>query len=125
MTKFEGVSRSGTNGTNYGIATSDIVEMLERWDSNYGLDIIDVERNRLCIGFRNLPDNLIRLAEEIYGLCPNVMAEHATAVEETVAAMEGAGLGDLTRDVEFEEELGLELLEEALRESRSVTLRWH
>lgn len=125
MSKFNAMNESGMRGTEYGIATRDIVETLERWDVHYGLDILDVARDRLCVGFRWLPDNLTRLADEIYGICPSVMAEHAATLTETMAVMDGAGLGDLTRGAEFEEELGLELLEETLREKQAVTLCWH
>lgn len=125
MSKFNGLNESGIRGADQGIATNDIVETLERWDANYGLEIVDVARNRLCVGFRSLPDNLTRLADEIYGICPSIMAEHAETMSETRAVMDGVGLGELTEGVEFEEELGLELLEETLREKKTVTLRWH
>lgn len=125
MSKFDAVKNTDTIGTNYGIATHDLVQTLERWDASYGLEILDVGRQRLCVGFRSLPDDLTRLAEEVYGICPDVMAEHSACVAETVAVMTEEGLGDLTQGVDFEEELGLELLEQKLRSHKAVAMVWH
>lgn len=125
MSMFDVVKKSGTNGTSYGISTGDIVEMLERWDARYGLEIIEVERNRLCLAFHTLPEDIGTLAEEMYGICPEVLGEHAGGLEETIVAMERAGLAALTEGMDFAEQLGLDLLEETLRAKRTVALRWH
>lgn len=125
MTKFDVVKQRGTNGAHYGIATHDIVETLERWDASYGLELRDVDHDRMLIGFRSLPDNLSRLAQEIYGICPDVIGQHSVCMDQMVELLEKEIGAVFTEDVDFEDEvLGLELLEQILRSKRTIALWW-
>lgn len=55
-----------TNGMNYDITTEDVVAKLQQWHSQYGIEIREVARDTVTVIFKQLPEDLGPLAQEIY-----------------------------------------------------------
>lgn len=131
MSKFEVLNDKGTNGENYDVSTDTIIEKLKQWDSNYGIEISDVEHNSLFVTFKSLPDDLVILANEIYEFCPDVIDQHFGCMDEMVEMMDETGqeltpeMAQLIEGVDFEnEDFGEELLRRSLRSTHAVSLWW-
>ena len=131
MSKFDVLNEKGTNGGNYDVSTDTIIEKLKQWDSNYGIEISEVEHNSLLVTFKSLPDDLVVLTNEIYEFCPDVIDQHFGSMDEMVDMVEETGqeltpeMAQLIEGVDFEkEDFGEELLQRSLRSTHAVSLWW-
>lgn len=131
MSKFALVKEKETNGINYYVTTDDIIEKLKQWDSQYGIEISEVEHDRLVVTFPSLPDNLDALAKDIYEFCPDVIEQHFGCMDDMVEMMEQSGqelapeIAQLIEGVDFEtENFGEVLLQKSLKSTHQVGLWW-
>jgi hypothetical protein len=131
MSKFALVKEKGTNGINYDVTTDDVIEKLQQWDSHYGIEISEVEHNRLVVTFQSLPENLEALAQDIYEFCPDVIEQGFGCMDDMVEMMAEAGqeikpeLAQLIEGVDFEQEdFGEVLLQRSLKSTHQVGLWW-
>ncbi len=125
MSKFDVVRKAGTSGIRYGITTADIIEMLVRWDARHGIDISHVAGDFMIVQFAALPAAVVQLAEEIYGICPDVIRQQLAWAEEMMNALREVDRDACEKLAALDEEaLGLKLLEHALKTTRAVALWW-
>ncbi len=120
-----------TNGINCDITTEDVIEKLRRWDELYGIEISEVENDRVIVTFSQLPEDLEVLATEIYEFCPDVIDQGYGCMDDMLGMKVQAGLElneetqQLIQDVDFNDEnFGLKILQNALKVDRSVFLWW-
>ena len=73
MDKFEAVHQAEMSGQEPGRYTEDIIAQLRAWDESYGIDISNVERDRLTVSFRKIPADTAALSKEIYKICPDAI----------------------------------------------------
>jgi len=71
--KLQPVRDFQTNGANYDLETDDILRKLNDWDEVYGIDISDVDNDKLTVRFKSPPKNSALLAKEIHLFCPEVV----------------------------------------------------
>jgi hypothetical protein len=131
MDKYQQLREIGTNGDNYDIGTEDVINQLQKWDAEYGIELSDVEFDTVTVIFRNLPEDLTDLAVEIYEFCPDTIDQHFGCFAESIEIMEGfeQDLADnvkaLIQDVDFtDDDYGFELLKRSLALNNAVTLWW-
>ena len=58
------VRAHGTNGLNYGIDNDMVVERLKKWNSQFGITVLDAGADRMTVAFQKLPDDLSELLTE-------------------------------------------------------------
>ena len=76
MDKFAALWAAETNGINYDLETSDVVQRLVEWDQRFGIDIEDVEFDGLTVRFHRLPTDLEDFVHgELMEFCPDTFAQ--------------------------------------------------
>ncbi|NNJ25930.1 DUF4253 domain-containing protein [Alienimonas chondri] len=137
--KFQPLRDAGTAGPNYGVTNEQVVDRLAEWDRKFGLDLSDIDRNRVVVQFRSTPADVAPLADELYRLCPDLIDQHYAAFgvmyEDDDPADLPPGVAELIDGLSvdtFEEEheidgpteYGLELLRRALQLGHPLPLWW-
>lgn len=64
-----------TDGEEYDITNSDLIERLKEWEKKWPFDIIGADRDWVEIRFRKVPADLKAFAEEVYDFCPDAVDE--------------------------------------------------
>ena len=120
-----------TNGINCDITTEDVIEKLTQWDELYGIEISEVEYDRVIVKFSRLPENLAALAMEIYEFCPDVIDQGYGCMDDMLAINNpeqnvlDEETQQLIQGVDFtDENFGLKILQNALKMSPEVFLWW-
>lgn len=70
---YDIIKRIGTNGVNYDIYNSDVVNKLKEWNDqvNFKFVVIDVSRIHAYMG--KLPNNIQSFSKDVYAFCPDVI----------------------------------------------------
>ncbi len=131
MVNLDPIKEHQTNGINCDITTGDVLARLTEWDKQYGIEISNVGADRLMVKFKTLPEELTTLAEEIDEFCPDVIDQGYGCMDDIVEMMAASGqqLDEknqaLLQGVSFDDpDFGLQILENALRQDRAVSLWW-
>ncbi len=131
MSKFAAIKSAGTNGVNYDVGNDDIVNKLEAWDAQYGIEVSEISQDSVKVTFNALPDDVAGLAKEIYEFCPDVIDQGFGVMDEMVEMMEESGqpldpaVAELVEGVDFDDDdFGEVLLQRSLSSTRAVTLWW-
>lgn len=66
------------------LSTDEIVEVLKRWDEQYGVEVKDASADGLRMVFSSLPSDFDRLYSEIVDICPGV-SENKSALKKDMA----------------------------------------
>ena len=129
--KFSQLQQKKTDGGDYGLSTEDIILKLTQWDKAYGIEIDDVAHDRLMVRFKSLPDDVMKLAQEIYAFCPDVVDQGFGCWDDMVEMMHEAGqkpdaeMQLLLEGIDFsDDDFGVELLRKSLVLNQSVNLWW-
>lgn len=69
---FEMLRTKGTSGVNYEIGNEAIIKQLEKWDTRYGVTVLDADYRSFTVRFKNLPEDLSLLCSEMFLFCPVV-----------------------------------------------------
>ncbi len=120
-----------TNGINCDVTTEDVVAKLQQWDSQYGIDIKEVSYDSLVVIFKQLPEDLDALAQEIYEFCPDVIDQGFGCMDDALPMMITAGkeippdVKALIEGVDWDDpDFGLTILRNSLLQDRFVFLWW-
>jgi hypothetical protein len=62
-----------TNGDNYDVTNSDVVERLRDWDSRYGIEIWEAAHDLVQMNLLSIPQDLAAFAQEVYEFCPDTV----------------------------------------------------
>jgi Domain of unknown function (DUF4253) len=76
-----------TNGNNYGIDHTKVVERYRKWDRKYGLNLVGAGPDWLEAEFTHSPANWNRFAQEVYEFCPDVVTQGTESVSELAKEM--------------------------------------
>jgi len=121
----------GTNGCNYDLDTADIIQKLRVWDAQYGIELAEVESDRLIVTFSNLPDDLTELALDIYEFCPDTIDQGFGCADDAINMLQKsqqgipADLQEMIEGIDFEDEnFGLEILKRSLISTKELFLWW-
>lgn len=79
--KYDTLRAFNTNGINYDIDTDKLIEKLQKWDKEYGINILGVDFDWVDIKFNSLPGDLKKFAEEIYEFCPDSVDQGVGTIE--------------------------------------------
>lgn len=60
-----------TDAANYGLLTEAVIRQLKRWDTRYGLEIVQATGSTFSARVRRPDGDLLRLATELIQLCPD------------------------------------------------------
>jgi len=71
--KTDILKASMTDGINYNIKNSDIIEKLGEWDKKYEIDIWQAETDTIQLTLTKLPSDLGAFSKEIYKFCPDIV----------------------------------------------------
>jgi len=66
------VEFAGTNPINYGLKNSDVTEKLRDWHKQYGIEVINATGDSMIVRFKNIPDDIRPLCDELWRLCPEI-----------------------------------------------------
>jgi hypothetical protein len=131
MDKYQDLRVYQTHGINCDLETEDIIEQLNIWDERYGIEILNVESDRVKVLFKDIPDDVTLLATEIYEFCPDIIDQHFGYFKEMLeAAQEGKmdlpdSFYELIDGVDLEDkDYGLELLKKSLKRDKVISLLW-
>jgi len=131
MDKYQDLRVYQTHGINCDLETEDIIERLNIWDERYGIEILNVESDRVKVLFKDLPDDLTLLVTEIYEFCPDITDQHFGCFKEILeAGQEGKmdlsdSFYELIDGVDLDAEgHGLELLKRYLKKNKVINLLW-
>ena len=61
------------SGANYDVSTNDLMDRLKGWEASCQFQIVGAASSWVAIQFDTLPENICRLAEEIYQFCPDTV----------------------------------------------------
>ena len=131
MDKYQPLRDAETNGYNYDLEPEDIIEKLQQWDMQYGIEISDVEFDSVNVTFQKLPDDLTNLALEIYEFCPDIIDQHFGCMADILEDLEKSGqdvpedFREFIKDVDLtDDNYGLELLKRSLATNKIIPLWW-
>jgi hypothetical protein len=62
-----------TDGDDYDISNSDVIERLKEWEKSSPFDIIGADNDWVEIEFKTLPKDLRAFAEEVYDFSPDAV----------------------------------------------------
>jgi hypothetical protein len=131
MDKYQQLRDAETNGDNYELSTEDIIEKLQQWDTQYGIELSDIEFDAVNVTFQKLPDDLTNLALEIYEFCPDTIEQHFGCMADFLESFEESGqdvpedFREFIKDVDLtDDNYGLELLKRSLALNKLVSLWW-
>lgn len=71
--QFDILRVAATDGTNFGLGTEDIVDELQKWDRQFGIDIWQAETDAIQFRFVTLPKNMHAFAQRVYAFCPDIV----------------------------------------------------
>jgi hypothetical protein len=128
MGKYQQLRDAEISADNYDLSTEDIIEKLRQWDTQYGIEISDVEFDSVNVTFEKLPNDLSNLALEIYEFCPDIIDQHfgciADILEESGEDV-SEDFREFIKDVDLtNDNYGLELLKRSLALNKLVSLWW-
>jgi hypothetical protein len=90
-----------------------------------------VESDAVTVYFKNLPDDLTLLAQEIYEFCPDTIDQHFGCLGDTIEILKDMGeevseeILELVEGVDLEDDnYGLELLQRSLKKYKLLGLWW-
>jgi sRNA-binding carbon storage regulator CsrA len=131
MDKYQDLRVYQTHGINCDLETEDIIEKLNIWDERYGIEILNVESDRVKVLFKDIPHDVTLLVTEIYEFCPDITEQHFGCFQEMLeAAQEGKmdlpdSFYELVDGVDLEDEdYGIELLKKSLKRDKVVSFLW-
>lgn len=84
-----------TDGDDYGISNSDVIERLKEWEQTSPFTIIGADSDWVEIEFKKLPRDLKAFAEEVHDFCPDAVDQGPGSV------------ADLARDIQLTKRLFL------------------
>lgn len=87
---FQVVEVMGTNGWNYDISSSMLIERLRKWDERYGLTLRGAGFDWFEASFKKKPVKMLKFAQEVYEFCPDVVDQGAGTVEALEKEMKGS-----------------------------------
>ena len=131
MDKYQDLRVYQTHGINCDLETEDIIEQINIWDERYGIEILNVESDRVKVLFKEIPHDVTLLVSEIYEFCPDITDQHFGYFKEMLeAAQEGKmdlpdSFYELIEGVDLEDkDYGLELLKKSLKRDKVISLLW-
>ncbi|MFB9076046.1 DUF4253 domain-containing protein [Flavobacterium procerum] len=77
-----------TDGINYGLENTAIVEKISEWKSKYGLVVIGCGRDWVHIEFDKLPADLDAFSKEVYKFCPDSVDQGVGSLENLKPAIQ-------------------------------------
>lgn len=77
-----------TDGDDYDISNSDVIERLQEWEKSSPFDIMGADNDWVEIEFKTLPKDLKAFAEEVYDFCPDAVEQGPGSVGGLVAEIE-------------------------------------
>lgn len=131
MDKYQRLRDLETNGCNYDIETTDIIQKLQDWDAKYGIEIAEVESDKLIVTFKNLPEDLNDIALEIYEFCPDTIDQGFGCTDDMINMLQESQqeipleLQEMIEGIDFDDDnYGLELLKRSLVATKELFLWW-
>jgi len=131
MDKYAELKKCGTHGANYGLSPEDILTKFQEWDKLCDFSLSEIERDKVLVTFRTLPEDLDSFARNVYDFCPDTVDQGFGCVEEMMELGEEMGeeipedMKELVEGVDFEDEdYGIELLKRSLKRDMKVYLWW-
>lgn len=82
---------AGTNGVNYDIETKDIIDRYKKWDNEFGIRPVGIGFDFCECEIVNKNIDYIRLANEVYEFCPDVVEQGTETVELLAEEMKRTG----------------------------------
>lgn len=130
--KWSSLLKHGTNGINSDVDTQEVIDTLEAWDKQFGIEISEVGHDRVTVDFEKISDvDIYSLADEIYEFCPDVIEQGFGCMDDMVDMAEEHGFPldentqKLIEGVDFSnDDFGIELLRRSLIQTKQVALWW-
>ncbi|TRZ45122.1 DUF4253 domain-containing protein [Robertkochia solimangrovi] len=73
-----------TQGPNYDVTNEQVITKVKKWDEKVGLKIIVADEARVEAFISKLPDDLLNFTQEIYELCPDVIEQGYSDMDEMI-----------------------------------------
>ncbi|WP_068614579.1 DUF4253 domain-containing protein [Paenibacillus tuaregi] len=86
--QFDILRYSGTNGYNYDISPTDVINKLKEWEKRFPFHIVGADSDWVQAEFNNTETDLKDLANEIYEFCPDMVEQGTGTIEALEAEME-------------------------------------
>lgn len=77
-----------TNGSNYDVETSDIIEKLKKWEEKYSFEVTGIDFDWIEIKFHDVPTDLNHLVSEVHTFCPDAVDDLTGSTEELAASIQ-------------------------------------
>jgi hypothetical protein len=77
-----------TDGDDYDISNSDVIERLKEWEKSSPFDIIGADNDWVEIEFKALPKDLKAFAEEVYDFSPDTVDQGPGSIGGLIAEMQ-------------------------------------
>lgn len=130
--KWSSIIKHGTNGINSDVDTQEVIDTLEAWDKQFGIEISEVGHDRVTVDFENISEeNSYSLANEINEFCPDVIDQGFGCMDDMLKLADEHGIPldentlKLIEGVDFSnDDFGLELLRRSLFLTKQVALWW-
>lgn len=79
--KYEILRETGTDGINYDIDNDSLLKIIRTFDEKYQLTLIGCNNDWCEFTFEKEPTNWIKMAEECYAVCPDIVDQGTETVE--------------------------------------------
>lgn len=70
-----------TDGGNYGLSTSNIIEKLTLWDKLFGVSIIGANYCSVLFEIKKMPKDVIWFSQELFEFCPDIINQGFENIE--------------------------------------------
>lgn len=89
--QFDILRIAQSDAINYGMKTEDLIEKLQDYDRNFGINIFHAETDTLEFELVSMPANLTSFAEDIYQFCPDIVNQGCGSISELIEIIKMTG----------------------------------
>ena len=88
--QFDIIRHAKSDAANYELSTEDLIARLQKYDSEFGINITHAETDTIDIDFLRMPDDIDAFAEDLYEFCPDLVDQGCGSVPALIAELKGS-----------------------------------
>lgn len=89
--QFDILRIAQSDAANYGMDTKDLIEKLQQYDRDFGINIVHAQTDTVGFEILNMPSNLLTFAEDIYKFCPDIVNQGCGSISNLIEIIDVTG----------------------------------
>lgn len=88
--QFDIIRHAKSDACNYDMSTDDLIERLEKYHKEFGINITHAETDTIDIELLKLPESIEAFAEDLYDFCPDLIDQGCGSLPALVAEIKSS-----------------------------------